>query len=101
MIPGKVSRRGQVYLVLRSERTTLFFTALTLQRPDVAAAYKEPKWRLCGFRAVIGRTRLPAEDFEVGVLIADGDEVEYVITPYRLHLAPGKEAVAVRAASAQ
>jgi hypothetical protein len=101
MIPGKVSRRGQVYLVLRSSKSTLFYSAMTLQRPDVATAYKEPKWRLAGFRAVIGRTRLPAEDFEVGVLIADGDDAEFMMTPNRLQLAPGKEAAALRATNAQ
>ena len=101
MLPGKVSKRGQVYLVLRSERTTLYYSTVTLQRPDVAAAYKEPRWRLSGFRAVVGRNRLPAEDFEVGVLIADGDKTEYLMTANRLHLAPGKEAAAVRFLNAQ
>lgn len=100
MIPGRVSRRGAVHLVLRSKTSTLIFTALTLQRPDVAAAYKEPKWRLSGFRAVIGRNRLPAEDFEVGVLIADGDDAEYIMTANRLELSgPEAKAVHVNAAA--
>lgn len=101
MIPGKLSKRGQVYLVLRSEKTTLFFSTVTLQRPDVAAAYKEPRWRLSGFRAVVGRNRLPSDDFEVGVLIADGDKAEFLMTPNRMHLAAGKEAAAVRSLNAQ
>jgi hypothetical protein len=101
MLPGKVSKRGQVHLVLRSEKRTLIFTAATLQRPDVAKAYKEPKWRLCGFRAVIGRDRLPAEDFDVGVLVVDGDQAEFVMTSNRLQLASGKAPSVVRAASAK
>lgn len=101
MRPGKVSRRGQIYLVLRSPQSTLFFSTVTLQRPDVAAAHKEPDWRLSGFRAVIKRERLPAEDFEVGVLIKDGDRAEFAMTTNRLLLAPGREARAERAATAE
>ncbi|MBL9189604.1 MAG: hypothetical protein JNK23_19140 [Opitutaceae bacterium] len=96
MRPGKVSRRGQVYLVLRSPQSTLFFSTVTLQRPDVAAAHRQPDWRLAGFRAAITRDRLPAEDFEVGVLIHDGETAELAFTPNRLLLAPGREATAVR-----
>jgi hypothetical protein len=73
---------------------------LTLQRPDVARAYQQPKWRLCGFRAVIGRNRLPAEDFEVGVLIRDGDEAEFVMTKNRLQLAPAKDPLSGRTTTA-
>jgi hypothetical protein len=61
----------------------------------VAKAYNEPKWRLAGFRAVIERPRLPAEDFDVGVLIADGDEADFIMTKNQLHLAPGKPPKAV------
>ncbi|HUR57210.1 MAG TPA: hypothetical protein VM029_05850 [Opitutaceae bacterium] len=86
MIPGLASKRGQVYVVLRSEKSFLIYSTVTLQRPDVAKAYKEPSWRLCGFRAVVGRNRLPAEDFQVGVLIADGDEAEFIMTPTKLLL---------------
>ncbi|MBL9202519.1 MAG: hypothetical protein JNL39_18555 [Opitutaceae bacterium] len=86
---GEVSKRGQVHVVLRSAATTLYFTTVTLPRPDVATAYKEPGWRLAGFRAVIRRDRLPAEDFEVGVLILDGARAELAMTNERLLLASG------------
>jgi hypothetical protein len=95
MRPGKESRRGQVYLVLRSAQSTLYFSTVTLLRPDVAKAYNEPKWRRSGFRAVIERSRLPAEDFDVGVLIADGDAAEFIMTRNRLLLASGAAARAV------
>lgn len=94
MLPGKVSKRGQVYLVLQSDKSTLFYSTLTLQRPDVAKAYKEPKWRLSGFRAVISRNRLPAEDFTVGVLIADGDHTEFMMTSNRVPLGPRNDTLA-------
>lgn len=88
MLPGEVSKRGQVYLVLRSREAVYYYSTLTLQRPDVAKAYNEPKWRLCGFRAVIGRTRLPDGDFEVGVLIDNDDGGEFKMTTQRLQLSP-------------
>ena len=49
----------------------------------------------CLFCAVIERARLPAEDFEVGVLIANDGQSEYVMTENRLLLASGKSARAV------
>ena len=101
MLPGRVSRRGQVYVVLRSEKSQFIFSTVTLQRPDVATAYKEPKWRLSGFRAVITRPRLPAEDFTIGVLIADGDHAEYVMTPNKLLLAAGHDATAAKASTGE
>ena len=98
---GKLSRRGQVYLVLRSDQSTLIFSTVTLQRPDVAKAYNEPKWRLSGFRAVVERQRLPAEDFTVGVLIADDDGAEFIMTANQILLAPGKAPRALQMATAQ
>jgi hypothetical protein len=100
MRPGKESKRGQVYVMLRSPKRTLIFSSVTLQRPDVAKAYNEPKWRLSGFRTVIERPRLPAEDFEVGVLIADGDRAEFRMTSNQIQLAPGKPAKAVQVTTA-
>jgi hypothetical protein len=101
MIPGKLSKRGHVYLVLKSAKSTLIFSTVTLPRSDVAKAYKEPRWRRSGFRAVIERPRLPAEDFEVGVLIADGSSAEVIMTANRLQLAAGKEAKAIKQTTAQ
>jgi hypothetical protein len=89
MIPGLASRRGQVHVVLRSPRTFLVLSTVTLQRPDVAQAYHEPRWRLSGFRAVISPDRLPAEDFEIGVLVKDGDRAEFIMTSNRLLLSSG------------
>lgn len=88
MLPDEVSRRGQVYVVLRAGDTVHCYSSLTLQRPDVAKAYQEPRWRLCGFRAVIERSRLPVGDFAVGVLVDNDDGGEYQMTTHRLQLAP-------------
>ncbi|MGH7946030.1 MAG: hypothetical protein ACREF9_13615 [Opitutaceae bacterium] len=92
MIPGRVSRRDEIHVVLRSDKSNLVFSTVTLQRTDVAKAYNEPKWRGCGFRAVIERERLPAEDFTVGVLIAGRSRAEFLMTSNEIHLAPGKPA---------
>lgn len=89
MIPGLASRRGQVHVVLRSPHTFLVLSTVTLQRPDVAQAYQEPRWRLSGFRAVISPSRLPAEDFEIGVLVREGDRAEFIMTSNRLLLSSG------------
>lgn len=86
MIPERASKRGQAHVVLRSAKSFLVLTTVPFERSDVAAAYKEPRWRWSGFRAVIAPQRLPAEDFEVGVLIAQGDRAEFLLTPNRLLL---------------
>lgn len=86
MLPGRWSERGQIFVVLESEKSRLIFSTVSLQRSDVAAAYKEPKWRQSGFRAVINRGRLPAENFAVGVLVVDAGKAEYLMTANRLEL---------------
>lgn len=86
MIPGEPSKRNQIYVVFKSPHSTLIFSTVTLLRPDVAKAYKKPEWRRSGFRAVVERSRLPAEDFEVGVLIEDPNGAEFIMTPRRIEL---------------
>ena len=96
MLPGRVSKRGEIYVILRSPQSSRAFSTITLPRSDVAKAYGEPRWRLCGFRAVIERDRLPAEDFVVGVLIDDGARPDFIMSTNRIELAPGKPATVVR-----
>ncbi len=86
MLPGREAKRGQVYVVLRSEKSLLTFSAVTLERSDIAKHYKEPRWQRAGFRAVIRRERLPAENFTVGILIAHDDGAEFIMTNNRLDL---------------
>ncbi len=88
-IPGEASERGQVHVVLKSEKSLLVLTTVTLPRPDVVQAQEEPDWRLSGFRSVLGPQRLPAENFEIGVLIANGDYAEFIMTGHQLLLASG------------
>ena len=95
MIQGQLSRRGHVYVMLRSEKSKFIFSTVTLQRPDVAKAYQTPGWRRSGFRTVIERSSLPAEDFDVGVLV-DGDNApKYMMLRKRLLLATQAESPAL------
>ncbi len=80
MLRGVESRRGRIHVLLRSEKSQRTFTTVTLQRSDLAAYYKEPAWRLGGFRAVIRRERLPAEKFQVGLIVVAGGKAELTMT---------------------
>jgi len=86
MLPGERSRRGAIHVVLRSAKTTLYFTTLSVPRPDVAKAYKEPLWHYCGYNFALLRHRLPDEDFQIGLLLSDGNRTEYVMTDQWLRL---------------
>jgi hypothetical protein len=83
-IPEEKSRRGEIYLVLRSPTTDIIYTTVSNSRPDVAAAHSNPDWRLCGFKFAVTRWRLPAEELRLGILIKQGDEAEYIMTEHRL-----------------
>ena len=80
MLPAQRSKRGTIHVVLRSAKTTLYFTTLSVPRPDVAKAFKEPLWHYCGYNFALSRHRLPDEDFQIGLLLADGNRTEYVMT---------------------
>jgi hypothetical protein len=85
-IPGLASKRGQIHIVLRSDRETHVFTAVTITRPDVAAHLKQPNCQLSGFRFARRRDRLPTGEFQVGFLIKHGRQTEYIMTAHRLRL---------------
>ena len=99
MLPGIASRRGEIFVVLKSASRQLLFSTVPLQRSDVAAAYHEPRWRYCGFRAVIRRGRLPQEDFTAGVVLMKDGGPQVIMTPNRLDLS-GTEARAIRSPGA-
>ena len=80
MLPAQRSKRGTIHVVLRSANTTLYFTTLSVPRPDVAKAFNEPLWRYCGYNFALLRHRLPDEDFQIGLLLSDGGRSEYVMT---------------------
>jgi hypothetical protein len=73
--------------VLRSDQRELIYTTVAVQRPDVAVAYGEPRWRLSGFRCAIPRDRLPKENIQICLLHAEDHEAEYAMTRHWLRLA--------------
>jgi hypothetical protein len=85
-IPGKASERRSIHLVLKSETETHIYTTVTSRRPDVATALKQPSADLCGFTFALRRDRLPTGDFQLGFLIEDDGEAEYIMTAHRLEL---------------
>jgi hypothetical protein len=88
MIRARRSRRGEIHVVLRSAQSELVFSTMGVTRLDVARALQEPLWRECGYSFVVSRAELPAEDFQIGLLIASGRRVEYAMTDHWLRLAP-------------
>ena len=89
MLPGERARRGEVFVVLDGKNSRYIFSTLTLPRSDIAKYYNEPRWKLGGFRAVLFRDQLPAEDFTVGVMIVHRGVAEVMMTASRVLLAPG------------
>jgi hypothetical protein len=85
-IRGVKSKRGQIHVVLRSGNEMHVFTSVTISRPDVAAALKEPDCILAGFRFARHRSRLPTGEYQVGFLIKNGRDTEYIMTGHRLSL---------------
>ncbi|MBI4621799.1 MAG: hypothetical protein HY736_01095 [Verrucomicrobia bacterium] len=83
---GRESKPGQIHLVLQSAKSRLIFTTLPMERPDVIAVHTAERWRHAGFRFQTRRWLLPAEDFQLGLLIASERGVEFTMTAHRLDL---------------
>ena len=92
-IPGQTSRRGEVHLVLRSPTGELIFNTVAKTRPDVVEAHGKPEWRESGFRFAVDRSRLPAEELQIGILFKRGDQAEYIMTDHRFRAYGRREAL--------
>ena len=86
------SRRGQIHVLLRSKNHEFTYTTISIKRPDVATAHHESRWAYSGYRLVVPRDQLPAEDFQVGILIAEGNQADFVMTDHWLNLSPTQAA---------
>ena len=86
MFPERKSQRGEIHVVLRSSQSYFVLSTFNIPRPDVATAFKQPLWRYCGYNFVTSRSRLPAEDFRIGLLITDGTRSELKMTDHWLKL---------------
>ncbi len=85
-IRGLESKPGQVHVVLQSEKSRHIFTTLPMERLDVSSAHPAEKWRQSGFRFQLQRWLLPAENFQIGILIQSGRGAEFSLTAHRLDL---------------
>jgi hypothetical protein len=90
MLPGRMSRPGQIRVLLESEQSRLVFSTVSVERRDIAMALKEPRWRHCGYNFVINRARLPKEKFRIGLLVADGYQAEFKMTDQWVDLTADK-----------
>ncbi len=88
MVPHQQTKRGQIHVVLRSKKSFLVFSTFSVARPDVAKAFNEPLWGYCGYNFVAARKQLPAEKFQVGLLISDEGSAELKMTEHWLDLEP-------------
>lgn len=92
MLPRQKCKPGQIHVVLRSAQSQIVLTTFSVSRPDVAKAFKEPLWLHCGYNFVLRRDRLPPEDFQIGLLIADGDRADIKMTEHWLRLSVARTA---------
>ncbi len=85
-IPGLRSERGQLHVVLRSAHETHVYTAVTITRPDVAEALKQPESKLSGFRFARRRDGLPTGEYQIGFMIMHDKGAEYIMTDHKMRL---------------
>ncbi len=85
-LPRFKTERGAIQLVLKSEKDFLVFSTVPMFRPDVARECKQPKWRYSGFAFAASNTRIPAGDYEIGLLLNIRGNDEYVMTGKRVSL---------------
>ena len=84
--PGRPSAPDQIHLVLQSDHSRHIFTTINQRRADVAAAHPHEKWLDSGFRYQSRNWLLPAENFQIGLLIYSQGRAEFVMTAHRLDM---------------
>lgn len=84
--PGQVSAPDQIHLILQSKKSHQIFATLPMERADVIAAHPQEKWLQSGFRFQRRRWLLPAEDFQIGLLIYSKGRAEFVMTAHHLDM---------------
>jgi hypothetical protein len=85
-VAGRASKPGQIHVILQSAQSRHVFTTLQMPRPDVVAAHPHEKWEYTGFRFQYRRAQLPAEDFQVGILLETEHGSEFTMTAHRVDL---------------
>lgn len=85
-IRGLEAKPGQIFVVLQSEKSRHIFSTLSTERPDVSSVHRSERWRQSGFRFQVRRWLLPAENFQLGLLLQSARGTEYILTAHRLDL---------------
>jgi hypothetical protein len=83
---GRPSAPDQIHLVLQSDHSRHIFTTINQLRNDVTAAHPQETWLQSGFRFQRRRWLLPAENFQIGLLIYSQGRAEFVMTAHRLDM---------------
>ena len=84
--PGSTSTPSQIHVILQSKQSHHIFTTIPQERADVGTAFPGEKWLHSGFRFQRRRWLLPAEDFQIGLLLYSAGRAEFVMTAHRLDL---------------
>lgn len=83
---GKASAPQQIHVILQSKKSHQIFSTIPMERVDVAAAHPNEKWLQSGFRFQRRRWLLPAEDFQIGLLIYSEGRAEFVMTAHHFDM---------------
>lgn len=89
-ISGQTLSRGSIHLVLRSGTATHVFTTVTIPRTDVAKAMRQAGWTNAGFHFARRLAKMPAGEFQIGLLVYDDATPYYIMTDHRITL-PGAD----------
>lgn len=84
--PGRTSAPHEIHVIFQSKQSHHIFTTIPQKRDDVSTAYPQEKWLDSGFLFQRRRWLLPAEDFQIGLLISSAGRAEFVMTAHRLDM---------------
>lgn len=83
---GRTAAANEIHLVLQSQKSRHIFSTIPIDRTDVAAAHPQENWLHSGFRFQLRRWLVPAEDFQIGVLVYSEGRAEFMMTAHRLDM---------------
>lgn len=96
-IRGRTPPRSSVRLLLRSNQTTHVFTTVTVPREDVPVVMQQPGWTNAGFHFARRLAKMPAGEYQIGLLVSDGGKSYYTMTEHRLRIPSGSRLAAIGA----
>lgn len=89
-VPERAADSGEIHIVFQSADARRVYKALSVARPDVAAAFHDERVAQSGFRLVLPRRELPRDSLAVGVLFTRaGAPAEFALSAQRLEPSSG------------